>query len=128
MYPIYASTVMIMKTYDSLSSYQQLLLKCSSVIGDVIPSDMLNYVMNSKNPRETAKAVQKLIEIMVLSCAYGDFTQGDATMIFQMRLVNPNKDRSVKCSCKGLKVHGKSSYICACITGPRILLLLDTIK
>lgn len=47
--------VLIMKTYDSLSSYQQLLLKCSAVIGEMIPRDMLNYVMNQKNPRMTAR-------------------------------------------------------------------------
>ncbi|KAK9746116.1 hypothetical protein QE152_g6353 [Popillia japonica] len=97
--------VLIMKTYDSLSSYQQLLLKCSAVIGEMIPRDMLNYVMNQKNPRMTARAVQKLFEIRVLSCARGDFTQGDACVSFDMRLVNPNKDTAIKCDCKGIRIH-----------------------
>lgn len=115
-----------MKTYDSLSSYQQLLLKCSAVIGEMIPREMLNYVMSQKNPRMTAKgtadsfhqstkstkfnlsAIQKLFEIKVLSCARGDFTQGDACVSFDMRLVNPNKDTAIKCDCKGIRVHGKN--------------------
>ncbi|KAI4466740.1 testicular soluble adenylyl cyclase [Holotrichia oblita] len=99
------TVVLIMKTYDSLSSYQQLLLKCSAVIGEMIPRDMLNYVMNQKNPRMTARAVQKLFEIRVLSCARGDFTQGDACVSFDMRLVNPNKDTAIKCDCKGIRIH-----------------------
>lgn len=36
-----------MKTFDSLTSHEQLVLKCSSVLGDTFYKRMLNYVMPS---------------------------------------------------------------------------------
>lgn len=52
-----------------------------------------------------SQAVQKLFEIRVLGCAKGDFSQGDMTMVFSQRLVNPNQDRSIQCECRGIAVH-----------------------
>ncbi|XP_022909660.1 adenylate cyclase type 10-like [Onthophagus taurus] len=95
--------VLILKTYDALSSYQQLLLKCSAVIGDTIPRDMLNYVMNCMDMRTTALAVKALFEIKVLYCARGDFTQGDMMMAFEARLLPPSRFTTVKCDCKGIR-------------------------
>nr|CAI5849851.1 unnamed protein product [Callosobruchus analis] len=92
--------VIILKTFDSLTSYEQLLLKCSAILGDIFPRDMLLYIMSSSAIRLTALAVQKLFEIHVLSCARGNFIEGGLT--FKERLVNPNEDMAVKCECKGL--------------------------
>ncbi|CAH1970769.1 unnamed protein product [Acanthoscelides obtectus] len=94
--------VIILKTFDSLTSYEQLLLKCSAILGDIFPRDMLLYIMSSSAIRLTALAVQKLFEIHVLSCARGNFIEGGLT--FKERLINPNEDMSVKCECKGLVV------------------------
>lgn len=97
-----------MKTFDSLSSDEQLVVKCGAVIGDVFTRDMLVYLMGQVPTRSISLAIQKLFERKVLNCAQGDFTQGDTCMVFSKRLVNPNQDISVKCECKGLKIYGKS--------------------
>nr|CAH7718092.1 unnamed protein product [Callosobruchus chinensis] len=94
--------VIILKTFDSLTSYEQLLLKCSAILGDIFPRDMLLYIMSSSAIRLTALAVQKLFEIHVLSCARGNFIEGGLT--FKERLINPNEDMAVKCECKGLVI------------------------
>nr|XP_023016522.1 adenylate cyclase type 10-like [Leptinotarsa decemlineata] len=98
--PELAIDVIILKTFDALTSYEQLLLKCSAILGDTFPRDMLLYIMSSSAIRLTALAVQKLFEINVLSCAKGNFIEGGLS--FKERLVNPNEDMSVKCDCKGL--------------------------
>ncbi|KAJ8924439.1 hypothetical protein NQ315_007236 [Exocentrus adspersus] len=92
--------VVILQTFDSLTSYEQLLLKCSAVLGDVFPRDMLLYIMSSTATRLTALAVKKLFEIQVLSCARGNFLEGGLN--FKDRLVDPNDDLTVKCDCIGL--------------------------
>lgn len=46
--------VMILKTFDSLTSYEQLLIKCSAILGTQFPRDMLLYVMSSTLPRQAA--------------------------------------------------------------------------
>lgn len=46
--------VMIIKMFDSLTSYEQLLIKCSSVLGEYFPREMLLYIMASSTPRSTA--------------------------------------------------------------------------
>lgn len=43
--------VLILQTFDSLTSYEQLLLKCSSVLGDMFPRGMLLYIMSSTASR-----------------------------------------------------------------------------
>lgn len=43
--------VVILQTFDSLTSYEQLLLKCSSVLGDIFPRGMLLYIMSSTASR-----------------------------------------------------------------------------
>lgn len=49
--------VFILKTFDALTSYEQLLLKCSSILGDTFPRDMLLYIMNSTGMRITALGI-----------------------------------------------------------------------
>ncbi|XP_057665067.1 uncharacterized protein LOC130899276 [Diorhabda carinulata] len=97
-----AIDVIILKIFDGLTSYEQLLLKCSAVLGDTFPRDMLLYIMSSSAIQTTALAVQKLFEIHVLSCAKGDFIEGG--LDFEKRLENPNKDMEVSCECKGLLI------------------------
>ncbi|CAG9833176.1 unnamed protein product [Diabrotica balteata] len=98
--PELAIDVIILKTFDALTSYEQLLLKCSAVLGDTFPMDMLLYIMSSSAIRTTALAVKKLFEIHVLSCAKGDFIEGG--LDFKERLKDPNADMEVQCDCKGL--------------------------
>ncbi|XP_022815535.1 adenylate cyclase type 10-like [Spodoptera litura] len=62
----------IMVQIDSLTPYQQLLLKIASVIGDVIPRDLLENIMYENNPLITAKAIKRLFCLRILSCANTD--------------------------------------------------------
>ncbi|KAH1007105.1 hypothetical protein HUJ04_004381 [Dendroctonus ponderosae] len=98
--PELSMDVIILKTFDSLTSYEQLLIKCSAILGDIFPRDMLMYIMSSSAVRLTALAVKKLFEIHVISCARGNFIEGG--LIFKERLKNPNEETEVTCECKGL--------------------------
>ncbi|XP_060536145.1 adenylate cyclase type 10-like [Cylas formicarius] len=98
--PELAMDVLILKTFDALTFYEQLLVKCSSVLGDIFPRAMLTFIVTSSSTRPTALAVKKLFEIRVLSCARGNFIEGG--LIFKERLKNPNEETQVICECKGL--------------------------
>ncbi|CAH1124471.1 unnamed protein product [Ceutorhynchus assimilis] len=98
--PELAIDVIILKTFDSLTSYEQLLIKCSAILGDIFPRDMLMYIMASSAVRLTALAVKKLFEIHVLSCARGNFLEGG--LVFTERFKNPNENTEVACECQGL--------------------------
>lgn len=54
---------------DSLTPYQQLLLKIASVIGSVISRDLLENIMYDNNCIMTAKAIKRLFSMKLLSCA-----------------------------------------------------------
>ncbi|XP_073959541.1 adenylate cyclase type 10-like [Choristoneura fumiferana] len=60
---------LIMIQIDSLTPYQQLLLKIASVIGDVLSRDLLESIMYENNPLTTAKAVKRLFSMHILGCA-----------------------------------------------------------
>ncbi|XP_045778992.1 adenylate cyclase type 10-like isoform X2 [Maniola jurtina] len=60
---------LIMIQIDSLTPYQQLLLKIASVIGNVISRDLLENIMYNNNPLTTAKAIKRLFAMRILSCA-----------------------------------------------------------
>lgn len=122
--------VLILKTFDSLTSYEQHLLKSSSILGDCFPRAMLLYVMSCTSQRQAAlgnkanhyilikfqhlfilTAVEKLFEIRVLSCARGDFQEEGMTIVFRERLTNPDHDISIKCGCLGIDIEGMFTYI-----------------
>lgn len=58
----YVMPVMILKLFDSLTPLDQLLLKCASVLGEIINSDMLRYLMEDKSVREIGlgKQIKKM--------------------------------------------------------------------
>ncbi|XP_023944744.2 adenylate cyclase type 10-like [Bicyclus anynana] len=60
---------LIMIQIDSLTPYQQLLLKIASVIGTVLSRELLENIMYDNNPLTTAKAVKRLFAMRILSCA-----------------------------------------------------------
>lgn len=95
----------MLKIFDSLTSFEQLLLKCSSILGEFFPREMLVYLIGNAPLRTTCMAIQKLFEIRVLGCAKGDFTQGDIGIVFRQRLLNPNLDTGIKCECRGLNLY-----------------------
>ena len=48
---------MILKTFDSLNFFEQLLVKCSAILGLQFLRDMLLYVMNATDKRKTALGI-----------------------------------------------------------------------
>ncbi|CAG4947636.1 unnamed protein product [Colias eurytheme] len=48
--------VLILKTYDSLTPFEKMLLKCGSVLGDVFSRRMLNHLMQCDSQRKIAQA------------------------------------------------------------------------
>ncbi|XP_047503635.1 adenylate cyclase type 10-like isoform X12 [Pieris napi] len=76
--------VLILKTYDSLTPFEKMLLKCSSVLGDVFSRRMLLHLLQCESPRKVAEAVAKLFSIRVLECEGGDFTRDHSRV-----LINP---------------------------------------
>ncbi|XP_013185983.2 adenylate cyclase type 10 [Amyelois transitella] len=62
---------LIMMQIDTLTPYQQLLLKISSVIGNVISRDLLENIMYENNSITTAKAIKRLFDVRLFSCANG---------------------------------------------------------
>ncbi|XP_045502162.1 adenylate cyclase type 10-like [Colias croceus] len=94
--------VLILKTYDSLTPFEKMLLKCGSVLGDVFSRRMLNHLMQCDSQRKIAQAVAKLFSIRVLECEGGDFTRD-----YSRVLVHPapvRKDASLPfCFCMGIK-------------------------
>lgn len=58
----YMMPVMILKLFDSLTPLDQLLLKCASVLGEIINRDMLRYLMQDKSAREIGlgKQIKKM--------------------------------------------------------------------
>lgn len=90
--------------FDSLTSNEKLLLKCSSALGESFLRSMLIYVMSTLSYRETALAVKKLFEIHVLSCAHGDFTTTDQIMLNKKLSFTRSTLSSEWCQCLGLKI------------------------
>lgn len=60
---------LIMIQIDSLTPYQQLLLKIASVIGNVFSRDLLESIMYENQPIITAKAIKRLFAMRILGCA-----------------------------------------------------------
>ncbi|KOB77184.1 putative soluble adenylyl cyclase [Operophtera brumata] len=68
---------LIMIQIDSLTPYQQLLLKIGSVIGNVVSRDLLESIMYENNPLTTAKAIKRLFAMRILSCATSNNAKGN---------------------------------------------------
>lgn len=60
---------LVMIQIDSLTPYQQLLLKIASVIGNVLSRDLLENIMYENDPLTTAKAVKRLFAMRIFCCA-----------------------------------------------------------
>lgn len=60
---------LVMIQIDSLTPYQQLLLKIASVIGNVLSRDLLENIMYENDLLVTAKSVKRLFAMRILSCA-----------------------------------------------------------
>ncbi|XP_063626701.1 adenylate cyclase type 10-like isoform X1 [Cydia splendana] len=92
--------VMIMKTYDSLTAFEKMLLKCCSVLGVVFPRQMMEYLVECESRRKIAKAVAKLFSDRVLECEGGDFTQ-ETSKVLVHRSPEIQNAESPYCYCRG---------------------------
>ncbi|KAM0731371.1 Adenylate cyclase type 10 [Formica fusca] len=94
--------VMILKLFDSLTPLDQLLLKCASVLGEIVNRDMLRYLMEDKPAREIGLAIQKLFEIRIFGCARGDFTTSGRPLVFYRNIKKISVETEIECDCIGL--------------------------
>ncbi|XP_011879972.1 PREDICTED: adenylate cyclase type 10-like [Vollenhovia emeryi] len=96
--------VMILKIFDSLTPLDQLLLKCASVLGEIINRSMLQYLMEDKSTREIGLAVKKLFEIRIFGCARGDFTMSGRPLVFYRNIRKFNLEAETECECVDLMI------------------------
>ncbi|XP_061721074.1 uncharacterized protein LOC133527896 [Cydia pomonella] len=94
--------VMIMKTYDSLTPFEKMLLKCCSVLGVVFSRQMMEYLVECDSRSKIAKAVAKLFSVRVLECEGGDFTQETSKVLVHRSPAIQNAQPPY-CSCRGTK-------------------------
>ncbi|CAH0401383.1 unnamed protein product [Chilo suppressalis] len=100
----------ILKTYDSLTPFEKMLLKCGSVLGDVFSRRMLHHLMQSDSPRKVAQAVAKLLLIRVLECEGGDFTR-DMSMVMVHPAPALPGSKPPYCACLGIRPPHTSKHI-----------------
>lgn len=89
---------LIMIQIDSLTPYQQLLLKIASVIGNVVSRDLLESIMYENNPITTAKAIKRLFSMRILTCA----STTSAKMKLERKYTSdaqPTVDSNLTCDC-----------------------------
>lgn len=72
---------LIMIQIDSLTPYQQLLLKIASVIGNILSRELLENIMYDNNSLTTAKAIKRLFAMRILCCANAKRTTSGGTII-----------------------------------------------
>ncbi|KAJ2948304.1 hypothetical protein O0L34_g7541 [Tuta absoluta] len=96
--------VIILKTYDSLTPFEKMLLKCGSVLGDIFSRRMLLHLLQSDSERKIAKAVAKLFEIRVLECEGGDFSRDTSMVLIHSAPVPDAAVKPPNCACLGTRV------------------------
>jgi adenylate cyclase 10 len=76
-----------MLLYDTLTSFEQLICKCTSLLGETFSRQMLTYVLLN-NERAIAEAIVNLFEQKILMCASDDFS------------VDRSTNEDITCRCK----------------------------
>ncbi|XP_045537580.1 adenylate cyclase type 10-like [Papilio machaon] len=94
--------ILILKTYDSLSPFEKMVLKCSSVLGEVFSRRVLHHLLQTDEQRKVAQAVAKLFSIRVLECEGGDFTR-DSSLVLVHPAPVPNDCKAPYCRCLGIR-------------------------
>lgn len=92
--------------FDSLSSVEQLLLKCAAVLGETFSKKMVESLLEETTQREICLAVKKLFELRILACAMGDFERSPGPIFFVRHARNPNIDMDIRCGCTGITIDG----------------------
>lgn len=76
--------------YDSLSSQEQTVCKCASVLGEEFERAMLNYLLPQSNLRVIGRTITKLFQLNILYCAASDYQQ--------------DTDQGISCYCSNLEI------------------------
>ncbi|KAF6215215.1 hypothetical protein GE061_009967 [Apolygus lucorum] len=96
----------IMSMFDRQSSFEQLLLKCASVLGSTFFRSDLIHVMGGPPEMHVAPAIKRLFQLHVLGCAAVDDTEkADETNKPNTNRVEDDKKKEfnleeIKCKCK----------------------------
>ncbi|KAJ0172180.1 hypothetical protein K1T71_012153 [Dendrolimus kikuchii] len=90
---------LIMIQIDSLTPYQQLLLKIASVIGNVLSRDLLENIMYENDRLTTAKAVKRLFSLRILSCANVTISKWSSRITSNARLSMATTQTNLLCDC-----------------------------
>jgi adenylate cyclase 10 len=81
--------------YDSLSSHDQAVCKCASVLGSEFERALLTYLMPNTNLRAIGKTITKLFQLNILYCA--STKQHDEAMW-------AIKNEVISCNCSNLEI------------------------
>ena len=84
--------------YDALSSYDQLVCKCASVIGVEFKRKMLSHVLSSSTDRMIGRAMCKLFELQIFFCA--SRIDGEQTTDAKQKKTSD----LIVCNCQNVKV------------------------
>ena len=90
-------------TYDSLTSYEQLVCKCAAVLGVEFTRDMLFQVISNSTERMVGIAIMKMFELHIFYC-FSSYSQPSRTShkILEMK-VNTSSD-IVACLCTAVNI------------------------
>lgn len=95
-FPANTGTDKDLMTYDSLSSYEQLVCKCASALGVNFTRKMLAYVMASSTDRMIGIAIVRLFELNIVTCT--------STMTRDQPMKVKKSSEIVACCCANLKI------------------------
>ncbi|RZF37956.1 hypothetical protein LSTR_LSTR005456 [Laodelphax striatellus] len=90
----------IMSAFDSLQPFEQLLLKCAAVIGDIFPRDFLVAMLQNKSKIMVATATKRLYEMHIL-CCYNEM-QREKSQSIDSRIYDTCFTVEPVCSCPNI--------------------------
>jgi adenylate cyclase 10 len=82
--------------FDSLSSHEQAVCKCASVLGLEFERAMLNYLLPTSNLRVIGRTITKLFQLNILYCASTKEKHDDAMWAI--------KNEVISCNCSNLEI------------------------
>lgn len=97
--------------YDSLSSHDQMVCKCASVLGPEFHRGMLNYLLCNSNMRVVGKTIVKLFQLNILYCALAREKYDDAMWAIKNEVILCNCDIDIIESCRDLPKYASCLHL-----------------
>lgn len=90
-------------TYDSLTSYGQLVCKCAAVLGVEFTRDMLFQVISNSTERMVGTAIMKMFELHIFYC-FSSYSQPprSSNKLLELRMNTPSD--IVECYCTSVNI------------------------